>query len=163
MEELARAIDEDTALVSVMWANNEIGSINPMAEIAQLCHSAGALLHCDATQAVGRIPVSVVNSDIDLLSATGHKLYGPKGSGMLVVGNGNRRVRLRPEITGGGQQQGLRSGTVPPAGVVGFSTALAVATQEVDETHQRVDRLRQRLWGTFVRPNSGPGNQRHPA
>lgn len=145
LDRLAETITDDTALVSVMWANNEIGSINPMREIADLCHDAGVLLHCDATQAVGRIPVSMREADIDLLSATAHKMYGAKGCGVLIVGNGNRRVRLKPEITGGGQQQGIRSGTVPPANAVGFATTLELAAGEAVESGHRIAALRERL------------------
>lgn len=150
MDALEAAIDDDTALVSIMWANNEIGSISPIGQIAKLCHQRGALLHTDATQAVGRIPVSVLNADVDLLSATGHKLYGAKGCGILVVGNGNRRVRIKPEITGGGQQNGLRSGTVSPASVVGLATAVELAAGEAETTGGRMRELRQRLWDRLL-------------
>ncbi len=129
-----------------MWANNEIGAIAPMAQIAKICHDRGALLHSDATQAVGRIPVDVVAADIDLLSATGHKLYGPKGTGLLVVGNGNRRVRLRPQIVGGGQQRGIRSGTMNPAGIIGLATAMRLCAQSLGEHHAKAFALRQMLW-----------------
>jgi cysteine desulfurase len=146
LNRLAEAIDEETALVSVMWANNEMGAIAPMQQIAQLCHQAGALFHSDATQAVGRLPVDVRAVDVDLLSATAHKFYGPKGTGLLVVGNSNRRVRLRPLMVGGGQQHGLRSGTVNPAGVVGIAAALRLCTASLDQ-HSEQDRvLRDRLW-----------------
>jgi len=146
LDRLAAAINDDTALVSVMWANNEIGAIAPMKEIADLCHQRGTLLHSDATQAVGRIGVDAAAADIDLLSATGHKLYGPKGVGLLVVGNGNRRVRLRPQIVGGGQQRGLRSGTMNPAGIVGLATAIRLASETLDNQQQHVSMLRDRLW-----------------
>ena len=146
MNRLAEAIDDDTALVSVMWANNEIGAIAPMKEIADLCHSRGAILHSDATQAVGRIPVDMLATDIDLLSATAHKFYGPKGTGLLLVGNKNRRVRLRPLIVGGGQQRGIRSGTMNPAGTVGISTALQICVETMQEQTERVRRLRGLLW-----------------
>ncbi|MFK8112292.1 MAG: cysteine desulfurase family protein [Rubripirellula sp.] len=145
MNQLAEAIDDDTALVSVMWANNEIGAIAPMQEIAKLCHDRGALLHSDATQAVGRIPVDTLKTDVDLLSATSHKFYGPKGTGLLIAGNSNRRVRLRPQIVGGGQQQGIRSGTMNAAGIVGFATALRLCVESMDSHNERVATLRQRL------------------
>ena len=145
LNQLADAIDDDTALVSVMWANNEIGAIAPISEIADLCHERGALLHSDATQAVGRIPVDVKDADVDLLSATAHKFYGPKGSGILVVGNSNRRVRLRPQITGGGQQRGLRSGTVNPAGAVGIAAALQICMTTMEQTHPKTRELRLEL------------------
>lgn len=146
LNQLEQAVDDDTALVSVMWANNEIGAIAPMKEIAEICHRRGALLHSDATQAVGRIPVDMVEADIDLLSATAHKFYGPKGTGFLVVGNSQRRVRLRPLIIGGGQQRGLRSGTMNPAGVVAVATALQLCVTEMDQQTQRVRSLRDQLW-----------------
>jgi cysteine desulfurase len=149
LNQLADAVDDDTALVSIMWANNEIGAIAPMKEIAEICHAHGALLHSDATQAIGRIPVDAVAEDIDLLSATSHKFYGPKGTGLLVVGNSNRRVRLRPQIVGGGQQQGIRSGTMNPAGIAGFATALRLCIDSMEEQTKRVLELRQLLWSNL--------------
>lgn len=146
LNQLADLVDDDTALVSVMWANNEIGAIAPMKEIAQICHHRGALLHSDATQAVGRIPVDVADADVDLISATGHKFYGPKGTGLLIVGNGNRRVRLRPQIIGGGQQRGIRSGTMNPAGTVGLVTALRICVDTMAEHHAKVTGQRNQLW-----------------
>lgn len=146
LDQLAAAVTDETALVSVMWANNEIGAIAPMKEIAEICHQHGVLLHSDATQAVGRIPVDVLAEDVDLISATAHKFYGPKGTGLLVVGNSNRRVRLRPQIVGGGQQRGIRSGTMNPAGVVGIATALRLCADSMAEQNERVARLRNRLW-----------------
>ncbi len=149
LQQLEEAIDEDTALVSVMWANNEIGAVAPMKEIAALCHNRGALLHSDATQAVGRIPVDMIDVDIDLLSATAHKLYGPKGTGLLMVGNSNRRVRLNPQIVGGGQQRGIRSGTMNPAGVIGMATAMQLCSDGMHEHNFRVAQLRDQIWNTL--------------
>ena len=149
LQKLEEAIDDDTALVSVMWANNEIGAIAPMKEIAGLCHDRGALLHSDATQAVGRIPVDMMDVDIDLLSATAHKLYGPKGTGLLMVGNSNRRVRLNPQIVGGGQQRGIRSGTMNPAGIIGMATAMQLCNDEMQEHHDRVAQFRDQIWNTL--------------
>ena len=149
LQKLDEAIDDDTALVSVMWANNEIGAIAPMKEIAGLCHDRGALLHSDATQAVGRIPVDMIDVDIDLLSATAHKLYGPKGTGLLMVGNSNRRVRLNPQIVGGGQQRGIRSGTMNPAGIIGMATAMQLCSDGMDENNDRVAQLRDQIWNTL--------------
>ena len=146
LQKLEEAIDDDTALVSVMWANNEIGAIAPMKEIARICHSRGALLHSDATQAVGRIPVDVLDADIDLLSATAHKLYGPKGTGLLMVGNSNRRVRLNPQIVGGGQQRGIRSGTMNPAGIIGMAAAMQICADQMAEHNHKVGELRDRIW-----------------
>ena len=146
LQKLEEAIDDDTALVSVMWANNEIGAIAPMKEIARICHSRGALLHSDATQAVGRIPVDVLDADIDLLSATAHKLYGPNGTGLLMVGNSNRRVRLNPQIVGGGQQRGIRSGTMNPAGIIGMAAAMQICADQMAEHNHKVGELRDRIW-----------------
>ncbi|MEM9587521.1 MAG: cysteine desulfurase family protein [Planctomycetota bacterium] len=146
LDRLADALDDDTALVSVMWANNEIGTIAPMQQIASLVHDRGALLHSDATQAVGRLPIDIASADVDLISASAHKFYGPKGSGLLVVGNGNRRVRLRPQIVGGGQQHQLRSGTVNPAGVIGLTKALELRLTEMASDRLAVRAIRDRLW-----------------
>ncbi len=149
LQKLEEVIDDDTALVSVMWANNEIGAIAPMKEIAGLCHDRGALLHSDATQAVGRIPVDMRDVDIDLLSATAHKLYGPKGTGLLMVGNSNRRVRLNPQIVGGGQQRGMRSGTMNPAGIIGMATAMQLCNDGMAVHTDRVAQLRDQIWNTL--------------
>jgi cysteine desulfurase len=146
LQQLEEAIDDDTAIVSVMWANNEIGAIAPMKEIAHMCHARGALLHSDATQAVGRIPVDMLDADIDLLSATAHKLYGPKGTGLLIVGNSKRRVRLNPQIVGGGQQRGLRSGTMNPAGIIGMATAMQLCSDGMRDHNQRVAQFRDQIW-----------------
>jgi cysteine desulfurase len=122
-----------------------------MREIADICHAKGALLHSDATQAVGRIPVDVREADVDLISATAHKFYGPKGTGFLVVGNGARRVRIKPQIVGGGQQHNLRSGTMNPAGVIGITTALRLCVEQMDETQRRVRQLRDDLFEILSR------------
>ena len=155
LQRLAETVDDETAMVSVMWANNEIGAIAPMSEIAEIAHRHGALLHSDATQAVGRIPVDVMAADVDLLSASAHKFYGPKGTGILVVGNTRRRVRLRPQIIGGGQQNGIRSGTMNPAGTVGLATALRIGAAEMSEQNQRVQQLRDQLWQRLSREVDG--------
>jgi cysteine desulfurase len=155
LNRFADAVDDDTALVSVMWANNEIGAIAPISEIADITHQHGALLHSDATQAVGRIPVDAKAADVDLLSATSHKFYGPKGSGILVAGNSNRRVRLKPQITGGGQQSGLRSGTVNPAGAVGIAAALQLCVVDMQQEHETTLQLRQQLFDTLANEIDG--------
>jgi len=146
LDRLAHCIDDDTALVSVMWANNEIGAIAPIRQIAELAHARGALLHSDATQAVGHLDVSLIDDDVDLLSLSAHKFYGPKGTGALIVGNGNRRVRLLPQIVGGGQQGGLRGGTMNPAGVIGLATALRIAVDEIEFATEQTRRLRDQLY-----------------
>lgn len=148
LDALADAITPQTALVNVMLVNNEIGVIHPLAEVARITHQAGALLHCDATQAVGRIDVDVPALGIDLLSVSAHKFYAPKSLGFLVAGGGERRVRLRPQIIGGGQQQGLRSGTMNPAGVIALATAIGLGLDDSQET-PRIAELRDLLWETL--------------
>ncbi len=142
---LATAIRSDTILVSVMVANNEIGTIQPIAEIGQLCHDRGVLFHTDAAQAIGKIPLDVQAMNIDLMSLTAHKVYGPKGIGALYVRRRNPRVKLSAQLHGGGQERNLRSGTLNPPLIVGFSKAveLALATQEPETT--RLATLRDRL------------------
>jgi cysteine desulfurase len=154
LELFEQSLCDDTALVSVMWANNEIGVIQPMKRIAELVHKAGALLHCDATQAVGRLPVSLEDTGIDLLSASAHKFYGPKGVGLLAIGK-HRRVRLRPLFEGGGQQHGLRSGTLNVAGLIGMAEALAVCEASRDADNLRQAMLRDRLWDRLQRAFAG--------
>ena len=146
LDQLRAAVNEQTALVSIMWANNEIGSVAPIQSIAEITHEAGAVLHCDATQAVGRLPVDVRATDVDLLTASAHKFYGPKSTGFLVVGNGNRRVRLRPQIVGGGQQRGLRGGTLNPATIVAMATALQISIDNLASDTSRILELREVLW-----------------
>ncbi len=150
IDRLAEAINEDTALVSVMYANNEMGVLAPIREIASLAHHHGALLHCDATQAVGRMAIDIGSDDIDLVSASAHKFYGPKGVGFLVVGGGERRVRLRPQVVGGGQQRGIRSGTMAPAMVVGMARALEICTESLGDDRVRIGAMRDRLWQRLV-------------
>ena len=148
LDALAAAVTDRTALVSVHWANNEIGVLQPMQQIADICHAQGALLHSDATQAVGRVAVDLNASDVDLLSASAHKFYGPKGVGLLTFGGGRdqRRIRIKPLIIGGGQQSNLRSGTMAPALVVGCAAALQLADAEMEATQEKLLRLRQQLW-----------------
>jgi cysteine desulfurase len=141
----ARAVvTTETALVSVMAANNEIGVLQPLAEVAAIAHEAGALLHVDAAQAVGKVPVDVEASGIDLLSLTGHKMYGPKGCGALVV---RKKTELAPLICGGGQERGLRSGTLNVPGIVGLGEACAVCQAEMAAEAARLGALRDRLLG----------------
>lgn len=130
MEELAAAIRPDTALVSIMAVNNEIGVIQPIHEIGKLCRSKKIFFHTDGAQAVGKIPMDVNEMNIDLMSMSSHKIYGPKGIGACYVRR-RPRVRLDPIITGGGQERGLRSGTLAPALVVGFGEAARIATEEL--------------------------------
>ena len=146
LDQLRAAIDGDTALVSVMWANNEIGVIQPIHAIAQLCREADCLLHTDATQAIGRIPCHVDELDVDLLSFSAHKFYGPKGIGGLFVRRRDRLVRLQPQIVGGGQQLNLRSGTLNTAGVMGMHAALENTLKFLASDSQNIARMRDRLY-----------------
>jgi cysteine desulfurase len=144
IDRLADAIDERTALVSVMAANNEIGVVQDLSEIGALCRRQGALFHTDAAQAVGKLPVDVEAMQIDLLSISGHKIYGPKGVGALYVRR-RPRVRLEPLFDGGGQERGLRSGTLPTPLCVGLGAACALARTEMAEEGARLAGLRDRL------------------
>jgi cysteine desulfurase len=146
IEQLAAAIRDDTILVSIMLANNEIGVIQPLAEIGRLCKDRGVLLHTDATQAVGKIAVDVEALQVDLMSFTAHKNYGPKGIGALYVRNRGPRVRLEPQIDGGGQERGLRSGTANVPGIVGFARALELCMAELAAESARLRSLRDRLF-----------------
>jgi cysteine desulfurase len=143
--QLAEAIRPDTILVSIMAANNEIGTLQPIREIGRLCHERGVLFHCDATQAVGKVPVNVEEDQIDLLSMSGHKLYGPKGCGVLYVRRKNPRVRLTPLFDGGGHEQGFRSGTLNVPGIVGVGAACELAMLEMPQESPRLAGLRDRL------------------
>ncbi len=145
-QKVADALRDDTALVSVMLANNEIGVVQPLQEIARLCHEQGALLHCDATQAVGKMPVDVQELGVDLLSLSAHKIYGPKGVGALYVRRRNPVVRLDAQILGGGQQEGRRSGTLNTPGIVGLAAALDLCIQELPTEPTRLANLRNLLW-----------------
>jgi cysteine desulfurase len=146
IEQLAAAIRNDTILVSIMLANNEIGVIQPLAEIGQLCKQRGVLLHTDATQAVGKIPVDVEALGVDLMSFAAHKIYGPKGIGALYVRSRGPRVRLEPQIDGGGQEGGLRSGTANVPGIVGFARALDLCLSDLPAESTRLRGLRDRLF-----------------
>ena len=139
-DDLRRALRPETRLVSVMAANNEIGVLQPLAEIGTLCRAAGALFHCDAAQAFGKVPIDL--AAVDLLSVSAHKMHGPMGIGALYV---RRSVRLRPLIRGGGQERGLRAGTLPTPLCVGFGEACRIAAAERTAEAERVARLRDRL------------------
>ncbi|KAK3843169.1 MAG: putative cysteine desulfhydrase [Linnemannia gamsii] len=144
MDDLKAAIRPDTALVSIMAVNNEIGVIQPLEEIGALCRSKKIFFHTDAAQAIGKIPMDVTKMNIDLLSISGHKIYGPKGVGALYVRR-RPRVRLVPLLTGGGQERGLRSGTVAAPLAVGLGEACRIATEEMAYDHERVKQLSERL------------------
>ncbi len=148
---VADALRDETFMVSVMLANNEIGVIQPLAEIGQLCKDRGVLLHTDATQAVGKIPVDVQQLQVDLMSFSAHKLYGPKGVGALYVRRRNPHVRLAPQIDGGGQEGGLRSGTLNVPGIVGFAKAVTLCLDEMEGETDRICELRGRLYQGLTR------------
>ena len=145
LEVLAAAITPRTALVSIMAANNEIGVIQPLAEIGALCRAKGVYFHTDAAQAVGKIPMDVEAMKIDLMSISGHKIYGPKGIGALYVRR-KPRVRLEAMIHGGGQERGMRSGTLPTPLIVGLGEACAIAQKEMPDEAKRMEALRDRLY-----------------
>jgi cysteine desulfurase len=145
LEMLAKALEEPTGLVSIMAANNEIGVVQPLAEIGALCRAHGTLFHTDAAQAAGKVPIDVEAMHIDLLSISGHKLYGPKGIGALYVRR-RPRVRLEPLFDGGAQERGLRSGTLPPPLCVGLGEACAIAAAEIGTEAERLRTLRDRLF-----------------
>ena len=144
-EDVRGAITDKTILISVMLANNEIGTINPIKEIGKIAKEKGVLFHCDATQGVGKIPVDVQDLGIDLMSFTSHKIYGPKGVGALYVRRKAPRVRLVPMIDGGGHERGMRSGTLPVPSIVGFGKAVELCAQEMAEESIRTKTLRDRL------------------
>ena len=144
---VASALTDRTVLVSVMWANNEIGVLQPIDAIAAVCRQRGVLFHSDAAQAVGKVPVDVTTAGVDLLSFTAHKLYGPKGIGALRVRSGRPRVRLAPLLHGGGHEHGLRSGTLPVPLIVGFAKAVELALADREVEARRLATLRERLLG----------------
>ncbi len=145
VQQVQDAMREDTILVTLIWANNEVGSINPIREIGALCHERGVLLFTDATQAVGKIPVDVEADNIDLLCLSAHKLYGPKGVGCLYVRRRKPRVRLVAQQDGGGHERGMRSGTLNVPGIVGMGAACALCEQELSEEAERTSKLRDLL------------------
>ncbi len=155
LDDLKNALREDTVLVSVMYANNEIGVIQPIAEIGEIVANARAskqapkvVFHCDAVQALGRVPVDVKASKIDMLSISGHKMYGPKGIGALFVRRGRPRIRVEALIDGGGHERGMRSGTLPVHQIVGLGKAAELAKKDIDEGHiEKVRELRDYMWG----------------
>ena len=144
-EQVADAITPRTILISVMLANNEVGTLQPVASIGKLCKQRGVLLHTDATQAVGRVPVDVETLQADLLSLSAHKLYGPKGVGALYVRRRNPHVRLEPILDGGGHERGMRSGTLPVPNVVGFGAACGLAAAALATEPPSIRALRDRL------------------
>jgi cysteine desulfurase len=150
--DVAKAVTPKTTLVSIMLASNEVGTIQPLAEIGRLCKAKGILLHSDAVQGVGKIPVKVDGLGVDLLSLTAHKMYGPKGAGALYVRMGNPRVRLVPQMDGGGHEKGRRSGTLNVPGIVGLGKACELSGRLMASEAARLIVLRERLRaGLFLR------------
>lgn len=164
--ELKQALRPDTILVSVMAANNEIGVLQPLAKIGELCRDAGVLFHTDAAQAIGKIPLDVEAMKIDLLSMTAHKVYGPKGIGALYVRRRNPRVQLSPQLHGGGHERGMRSGTLYTPQIVGFAKAVEIALAVQATETKRLAKLRQKLWKLLQQLNgihlNGHPTQRLP-
>ena len=145
-DDIALAIRPNTVLVSVIWANNEVGSLNPIREIGELCRERGILFHTDAVQAIGKLPVDLSTLAVDLLSGSAHKVYGPKGVGLLYVRRGGPRIAIEPLVHGGGHEQRLRSGTLPVPLIVGFGEACRIAGLEMPAERTRLAGLRDRLW-----------------
>lgn len=145
LEELEAAITDKTILVSIMWANNETGVIQPMKEIGAICEKHGVLFMSDATQAVGKIPVDPKSVGVHLMAFTGHKMYGPKGVGALYVCRKNPRVKVTAQMDGGGHERGMRSGTLNVPGIVGFGKAAELAHKEMESESKRVSKLRDKL------------------
>ena len=145
LDVLRAAFTPESILVSVMVANNEIGVLQPVAEIGRICREKGVFFHSDAAQALGKVPINLETLAVDLLSMSAHKLYGPKGVGALYVRKRNPRVRLTPQMDGGGHENGMRSGTLPVPLIVGFAEACVIAGREMAEESNRVLKLRERL------------------
>jgi cysteine desulfurase len=145
LDMLRESLTDKTILVSIMYANNEIGVVQPIREIGKICRERGVLFHTDAVQAVGKIPVNVDADNIDMLSISAHKMYGPKGVGALYVRRKNPRVQLTAQMDGGGHERGMRSGTLNVPGIVGLGEAAAISQREMPEETVRLRYLRDKL------------------
>ena len=154
LDKLITAIRDDTILVSVMAANNEIGVLQPLKDIGEICHSRGVLFHTDAAQAIAKIPLDVAAMKIDLMSLTAHKIYGPKGIGALYVRRRDPRVKLASQLQGGGQEKGRRSGTLYTPQIVGFAKALEIGVAEMALESKYLLQLKKQLWSK-LEPLSG--------
>ena len=161
-EDVARAVDDRTLLVSIMYANNEVGTIQPIREIGRITRERGAILHCDAVQAVGHIPVDVEEAGIDLMSISAHKMYGPKGIGALYVAPRRPAIRIEPLMRGGDHELGLRPGTVNVPGAVGLGAAAEIGRLEMDEHAKRIGDLRDRLAAALAGRIDGLHRNGHP-
>lgn len=162
IEELRSSIKDNTILISIMAANNEIGTIAPLEEIGTLAKERNILFHTDATQAIGYIPINVQKMNIDLLSLSGHKVYGPKGVGALYVRNSRPRVKILEQIHGGGHERGMRSGTLNVPGIVGLGKALEICSVELDFYQNKLSGLRDSLWKTIKEVLDGVEINGHP-
>lgn len=162
VEALAEAVTEGTALISVMAANNEIGTLHPLEQVGQVARSRGVPWHCDAAQAAGKVPLDVEALGVDLLSISAHKMYGPKGVGALYVKRQRPRLRLAAQQIGGGQEKGLRSGTLNVPGIVGFGRACEICAAEVAEEGVRIGALRRRLHERLMEQVPGTVLNGHP-
>ena len=151
LEELEAAIKPTTILIAIMYANNEIGTIQPVKEISKIAKKRGVLFFTDGTQAVGKIPVDVNKDGIDLMAFSAHKMYGPKGVGALYVRRKNPRVKVTAQMDGGGHERGMRSGTLNVAGIVGFGKACEIALQEMQTETERVSKLRDKLENALLK------------
>lgn len=145
LDDLKKAITPDTILISIMAANNEIGTTTPLEEIGKIAHSHGVLFHSDAAQAIGNIPIDVQKMNVDILSISGHKIYGPKGIGALYRRKSNPRVNLNPVIYGGGQEKGIRSGTLNVPGIVGMGKAIEIAIKEMPSATKKY-----KTWSKYI-------------
>jgi len=161
-DDVRKAIAKDTILISIMAANNEIGVIQPIGEIGRIAKEAGILFHVDAAQACGKIPMDVEAMGIDLLAMSAHKVYGPKGAGALYVRERNPKVRLEPLFHGGGQERGLRPGTLAVPNIVGMGKAFEIAGGEMEDEAERLFKLRQRLHEGLMKALSGRGGVTPP-
>ncbi len=163
LNELEKAMRPDTILVTIMYANNEIGVVQPIRQISAIAKKYGALFHTDATQATGKIPVDVIDDGIDLLSFTAHKMYGPKGVGALYVRRKNPRVKVTAQMDGGGHERGMRSGTLNVPGIVGFGKACEIAIAEMESDAKRLRALRDRLETSLLEVEEAylNGNKEH--
>jgi cysteine desulfurase len=144
-DDVRKALTDRTILISLMFANNEIGTLHPMHEIGKIAREKGVLFHCDATQAAGKVPIDVDAMGIDLLSISAHKMYGPKGVGALYVRSRKPRVLLIPLLHGGGHEKGMRSGTLNVPGIIGFARACGLCEDEMASEQERLLRLREKL------------------
>ena len=154
INKLTAAIREDTILVSIMAANNEIGVLQPLAEIGKICHEKEVLFHTDAAQAIAKIPLDVAAMNIDLMSLTAHKIYGPKGIGALYVRRRDPRVKIASQLQGGGQEKGRRSGTLYTPQIVGFAEAVKLGVAEMTSESERLFKLKMQLW-SMLEPLDG--------